>query len=131
MRACANGSGWSRARLKSTAPTAAARTSWPGFRWRRDRMKRPRVLLADDHAMVTEGLKSLLSNEFELVDVVDNGRAMIASAKKHRPDVIVADISMPQLNGIDAMIRLRKEARGLHSTADLFHFAIKPGIVWI
>lgn len=72
-------------------------------------MKRPRVLLADDHAMVTEGLKALLSDEFDLVDVVDNGRALIASARKLRPDVIIADISMPQLNGIDALIRLRKE----------------------
>lgn len=70
---------------------------------------RPRVLLADDHRIVAEGLKSLLSPAYELLDVVEDGRALIAAAKKLRPDVIVADITMPQLNGIDALAQLRKE----------------------
>ena len=56
-------------------------------------MKRPRILLADDHRMVTEGLKSLLAAEFELVGVVEDGRTLVESAKKLRPDVIVADIT--------------------------------------
>ena len=64
-------------------------------------MKRPRVLLADDHKIVTEGLKGLLEPEFELVGTVEDGRALLAAAEKLRPDVIVADISMPLLNGID------------------------------
>ena len=72
-------------------------------------MKRPRVLLADDHRLVAEGLKSLLSTEFELVDVVEDGRAMIEAARKLRPEVIVADITMPHLNGIDALVRLKRE----------------------
>lgn len=72
-------------------------------------MNRPRVLLADDHRMVTEGLKSLLADEFELVGVVEDGRAMVAAANKLRPDVIVADVSMPNLNGIDALPRLKKD----------------------
>jgi DNA-binding NarL/FixJ family response regulator len=72
-------------------------------------MKRPRVLLADDHRLVAEGLKSLLSTEFELVGVVEDGRAMIESARKLRPDVIVADITMPHLNGIDALVRLKRD----------------------
>jgi DNA-binding NarL/FixJ family response regulator len=72
-------------------------------------MKRPRVLLADDHRLVAEGLKSLLSTEFELVDVVEDGRAMIEAARKLRPDVIVADITMPHLNGIDALVRLKRD----------------------
>jgi DNA-binding NarL/FixJ family response regulator len=67
------------------------------------------VLLADDHRMVAEGLKSLLSPEFELVGVVEDGRALLAAAKRLRPDVIVADITMPQLNGIDALAPLKKE----------------------
>lgn len=71
-------------------------------------MSRPRVLLADDHRMVAEGLKALLPNEFELVGVVEDGRAMIAAAEKLRPDVIVADIAMPNLNGFEALARLRK-----------------------
>lgn len=69
---------------------------------------RPRVLLADDHLMVAEALKSLLSPEFDLVGVVEDGRALVESAATLRPDVIVADVTMPHLNGIDALIRLRQ-----------------------
>jgi DNA-binding NarL/FixJ family response regulator len=72
-------------------------------------VKRARVLLADDHRMVTEGLKGLLADEFELVGVVGDGRAMVAETKKLRPDVVVADISMPHLNGIDALALLKKD----------------------
>lgn len=71
-------------------------------------MKRPRILLADDHRIVAEGLKTLLSPEFELLDVVEDGRALVESAQKLRPDVIVADITMPHLNGIDALVQLKK-----------------------
>src|SRR5262245_24664565 len=76
------------------------------------RMSRPRVLVADDHRMVAEGLKSLLSADFELVGVVDDGRALIEAAKKQRPDVIVMDISMPHLNGLDALGLLMKDSPG-------------------
>jgi DNA-binding NarL/FixJ family response regulator len=72
-------------------------------------MNRPRILLADDHRMVAEGLKSLLSPEFELVGVVEDGLALIDAAKKLRPDVIVADITMPRLNGLGALTQLKKE----------------------
>ena len=72
-------------------------------------MNRPRILLADDHRMVAEGLKSLLSPEFELVGVVEDGLALIDAAKKLRPDVIVADITMPRLNGLEALTQLKKE----------------------
>jgi DNA-binding NarL/FixJ family response regulator len=71
-------------------------------------MKRPRVLLADDHRIVTEGLKGLLEPEFELVGTVEDGRALLAAAEKLRPDVIVADISMPLLNGIDSVRQIKK-----------------------
>jgi DNA-binding NarL/FixJ family response regulator len=70
--------------------------------------KRPRVLLADDHRIVAEGLKSLLTPEFDLVGVVEDGRALVEEAKRLKPDVIVADISMPNLNGIDAVAQLRQ-----------------------
>lgn len=73
------------------------------------RLLRPRVLLADDHRMVAEGLKSLLSADFELVGVVEDGRALIESARKLQPDVIVADITMPHLNGIDALVQLKRD----------------------
>ena len=72
-------------------------------------MTKPRILLADDHRMVTEGLKFLLTEEFELVGIVEDGRAMVAEARKLRPDVIVADISMPQMNGIDALTHLKRD----------------------
>lgn len=72
-------------------------------------MSKPRVLLADDHRMVAEGLKGLLADEFELVGIVEDGRALVASARELRPDVIVADISMPQLNGIDALAFLKRD----------------------
>ena len=69
---------------------------------------RPRVLLADDHLLVAEALKSLLEPEFDLIGVVEDGRALLEEVEKLRPDVIVADITMPSLNGIDALVRLRQ-----------------------
>jgi len=72
------------------------------------RLLRPRVLLADDHRMVAEGLKRLLSPDFELVGVVEDGHALIEAGRKLRPEVIVADITMPRLNGIDALVQLRR-----------------------
>jgi DNA-binding NarL/FixJ family response regulator len=71
-------------------------------------MKRPRVLLADDHVIVAEGLRGLLEPEFELIGIVQDGRALLDAADKLQPDVIVADISMPLLNGIDAVRQIRK-----------------------
>jgi DNA-binding NarL/FixJ family response regulator len=67
----------------------------------------PRVLLADDHLLVAEALRSLLAPEFELVGVVEDGLALLEAAAMLRPDVIVADVTMPRLNGIEALARLR------------------------
>jgi len=72
-------------------------------------MSRPRVLLADDHRMVAEGVKRLLEEEFELVAVVDDGRQLVESAGRLRPDVIVADITMPHLNGIEALVVMKRD----------------------
>jgi DNA-binding NarL/FixJ family response regulator len=71
-------------------------------------VSRVRVLLADDHRIVAAGLKSLLVPEFDLIGVVEDGRAMVAAAKALKPDVIVADITMPQLNGIEALEEVKK-----------------------
>lgn len=71
-------------------------------------MKRPRLLLADDHTLVLEGLRKLLEPHFELVDSVEDGRALMRRAQQLKPDVILLDISMPLLNGIDAARQLRK-----------------------
>ena len=71
--------------------------------------RRPRVLLADDHRLVAEGLKSLLAPDFDLVGVVEDGRSLLEAARTLKPDVVVADIAMPQLNGIEALVQLRQE----------------------
>jgi DNA-binding NarL/FixJ family response regulator len=70
-------------------------------------MNRPRVLLADDHRVLAEGLKSLLQPHFEVVGILSDGRELVAAAKSLDPDVVVLDISMPSLNGIDAARQLR------------------------
>lgn len=69
---------------------------------------RTRILLADDHRMVAEGLKSLLSAEFDLVGVVEDGCALVDAAARLHPDVIVADIAMPRLGGLEAVALIRK-----------------------
>src|SRR4051812_24470427 len=71
-------------------------------------MKKPRVLLADDHQILAQGVRGLLEPEFELVGIVSDGRELVDAARKLRPDVIVADISMPSLNGIDAVTQIRQ-----------------------
>jgi DNA-binding NarL/FixJ family response regulator len=76
-------------------------------------MKKTRVLLADDHQIVLEGLKSLLEGEFEVVGCVADGRTLVAQAAILRPDVIVADISMPQLNGIEAARQIKKTHKSI------------------
>ena len=71
-------------------------------------MSRARLLLADDHMLLLDGYRKLLQPEFELVGAVENGRELLDIAPKLKPDVILMDISMPLLNGIDATRRLRK-----------------------
>jgi DNA-binding NarL/FixJ family response regulator len=88
------------------------------------RASRPRVLLADDHRMVAEGLKSLLSAEFDLVGVVEDGRALIEAARMLRPDVIVADITMPHLNGIDALVQLKRDDMGVRVVFLTMHLEV-------
>ena len=69
--------------------------------------KRTRVLIADDHSIVAEGLRSLLEKSCEVVGLVQDGRQLLVEAHKLKPDVIVLDISMPLLNGLDAAGRLK------------------------
>jgi len=71
-------------------------------------MSKTTVLLADDHKIVLEGLKGLLEDEYEIVGAVEDGRELLEQAQKLRPDVIVADVGMPLLNGIDAVNQIRK-----------------------
>lgn len=71
-------------------------------------MNRIKVLLADDHRIVAEGLRRLLEAEFDLIGVVEDGRAMLTAARELKPDVIISDISMPELNGVEALEELKK-----------------------
>jgi len=71
-------------------------------------MKRPRLLLADDHKIVLEGLRGILEPEFEIVGAVEDGCALVTEAERLSPDVVVADISMPGLNGMDAARQIKK-----------------------
>ena len=70
-------------------------------------MPKTKVLLADDHAIVTEGLEALLKDTFDLVGVVHDGYTLLEATESLAPDVIVTDISMPRLNGIDAIRQIR------------------------
>jgi DNA-binding NarL/FixJ family response regulator len=71
-------------------------------------MSKTTVLLADDHKIVLEGLKGLLEDEYEIVGAVGDGRELLEQAQKLNPDVIVADVGMPLLNGIDAAGQIKK-----------------------
>ncbi len=69
---------------------------------------RSRILIADDHNLVAELCKRLLETEFDVIGVVSNGRALVRAASKLRPDVVVLDIAMPVLNGLDAGRQLKE-----------------------
>ena len=71
-------------------------------------MPKPRLLIADDHRIFAEGLKRLLNADFDIAGVVADGRELVSAAEKLRPDVMVVDISMPMLNGIEAVIQIKK-----------------------
>jgi DNA-binding NarL/FixJ family response regulator len=64
--------------------------------------RRPRLLLADDHPLFLEGVRRFLENKYDVVGTVADGKALIAAAQTLRPDIIVVDISMPEMNGLAA-----------------------------
>ncbi|CAM4374217.1 response regulator [Vibrio agarivorans] len=77
-------------------------------------MKQKTVLLADDHVMVAEGLKNLLKEEYDIVGIVEDGNVLVQKARELKPDVIVSDISMPIMNGINAaekILAVNKEVK--------------------
>mgnify|MGYP001570871655 CR=1 FL=1 len=71
-------------------------------------MHKPRILLADDHALVLEGFRRILEGHYDLVGTVGDGCALLEAAKTLQPDVVILDVSMPLLNGIDAAAQLKK-----------------------
>ena len=74
-------------------------------------MSRPRLLLADDHALLLGAFEKLLSGEFDVVGQVGDGRALVAAAERLKPDVIVLDISMPLLNGLEAGRQIKQKQK--------------------
>jgi DNA-binding NarL/FixJ family response regulator len=69
---------------------------------------RPSVLIADDHRLFAEGLRSMLSSSYEIVGIASNGRDLTELAVRHKPDLILTDVSMPLLNGLDTLEALTK-----------------------
>jgi DNA-binding NarL/FixJ family response regulator len=76
-------------------------------------MSRPRVLLADDHALLLGAFEKLLSAECEIVGQVTDGRALVEAAERLKPDLIVVDISMPLLNGLEAGRQIKQKLRSV------------------
>ena len=97
--------------------------------------RRPTVLMADDHAMLREGLERLLTDHgFEVVGAVASGEELLDAARRSRPDVIVTDISMPGLSGLDVLVRLKADRLDskvivltMHNDAELATRAARAG----
>lgn len=95
---------------------------------------RTKVLLADDHAIVSQGLEALLRQKFELVGSVRDGRSLVAAVEKLSPEVVVTDISMPGLNGVEAIRKIKKFRPSIlvvvltmHAEPNLVAEALKAG----
>ena len=71
-------------------------------------MQRPRIILADDHTLVVDALKNLIEPEFEVVGTFNDGQALVEAAPELNPSVVVLDISMPTMNGLNAGQRLKQ-----------------------
>jgi DNA-binding NarL/FixJ family response regulator len=76
-------------------------------------MKRARILLADDHTLTLEGIRAVLDPHHDIVGMVTDGRALVDAALRLLPDLIVLDITMPLLNGVDAAIQIKKSLPGV------------------
>ena len=97
-------------------------------------VRKMRIFLADDHRYVLELIRGLLEPTFEVVGAVEDGEALVEAAVNLRPDVIITDISMPKLNGIEAADRLRESGSSskivfltVHADPDFVQAALKTG----
>ena len=97
-------------------------------------MKRTRLLVADDHVMFAQGLESLLREEFDLLGTARNGEELVEATLRLQPDVILVDISMPVLNGFDAVRRITEHGNNariifltMHDDATLLAEAFRCG----
>ena len=89
-------------------------------------MRLPTVLIADDHKILTEGLVSLLKERFDVVGTVADGQALVEAADRLRPDVIIADVDMPTVSGLDALSRLKRQ--GIASKVIILTMHGEPGV---
>lgn len=90
-------------------------------------VKKPRVLLGDDHTILLEGLRTLLEPEFHLVGTAKDGRAVLSATAELHPDVVVLDVSMPLLNGIEVARQLRKT----HANLKIVFLTMHPDIPFV
>lgn len=89
-------------------------------------MNKTRILIADDHTILTEGLRHMLEPEFDVVALVSDGVELIAAAQRYTPDIIISDVSMPMMNGIDATVQLRE----LGSTAKVIFLTMHRDVAY-
>jgi DNA-binding NarL/FixJ family response regulator len=87
---------------------------------------RPRILIADDHKIVVEGIKKLLAPYFDIAGIVEDGRELVSAVSRLRPDVIIADISMPMLNGIEAVRQIKKS----HEEIKVVFLTMHPDVTY-
>src|SRR5277367_6853928 len=78
-----------------------------------ERKPQVRILIADDHQLLADACKSLLEPEFQVVGIVTDGRRLIAAAAEFKPDIIILDIYMPHLNGLDAGSQVKQKLPGV------------------
>ncbi len=97
-------------------------------------MKPQRVLLADDHSLIVKGIRGLLETRYDVVGAADNGQTLVADAIRLQPDIIVLDVSMPILNGIDAARAIKRTLPStklvfltMHSNAVYLRKALEAG----
>jgi DNA-binding NarL/FixJ family response regulator len=97
-------------------------------------MRRATVLIADDHAIVSEGLARLLTDQFDVVGTVKDASSLLEAAARLRPDIIITDISMPGLSGIEALRRLKNDkieskviVLTMHADAEVATEAMRAG----
>lgn len=97
-------------------------------------MSRPRIVLADDHRMFSEGLRSLLEDQLDVVAIVEDGEALLRAVDEHAPDLVITDVSMPRMNGLDCLRRLRDRVPALkvvilsmHDDVELAASAVRAG----
>jgi DNA-binding NarL/FixJ family response regulator len=88
-------------------------------------MNRKRILLADDHAEMLEEVRALLDKEYEIVGAVQDGKQLVQAAEELKPDLIVSDISMPEMNGFEAAAKIR--SLGLSSKLIFLTVQSSPG----